>query len=118
MISEKLKREETLQINFGILQDLLNRSLTQILDFRQTEAKNQFRMTGYLSKLKDTSNQLLNYLEDYRYSEAFDSIYHFVWDDFADWYIETCKTELNLELLCYVFNNILEANSSICTVCK
>jgi valyl-tRNA synthetase len=30
-------------------------------------------------------------LEDYRFSEAYELLYHFIWDDIADWYIEAAK---------------------------
>jgi valyl-tRNA synthetase len=61
-----------------------------------------------LNRLEKAINQITSLLEDYRFSETFDNIYHFVWDDFADWYIEASKTETNVEVLCYVFNNILK----------
>ncbi|HUY53393.1 MAG TPA: class I tRNA ligase family protein, partial [Candidatus Dormibacteraeota bacterium] len=44
----------------------------------------------------------------YRYSEAYDRIYSFAWNDFADWYIESSKTQLNISVLSYCFNNILK----------
>lgn len=38
-------------------------------------------------------------ISDFKFSEAYDALYHFIWDDFADWYIEASKTELNREVL-------------------
>jgi len=61
-----------------------------------------------VKRLEDAANQTTKLLDEYRYSEAFDSIYHLVWNDFADWYVESSKTDLNLDLLCYTFNNILK----------
>jgi len=61
-----------------------------------------------LNKLAINTQQVTRLLEDYRYSEAFDSVYHLVWDDFADWYVEASKSDLNLSVLCYSFNNILK----------
>ena len=44
-------------------------------------------------------------MDDYRFSEAFEQIYHYIWDDFADWYIEASKNQANLALL----NTLLQA---------
>ena len=33
------------------------------------------------------------------FAEAYDTLYHFVWDDFADWYIEASKVLPNSGLL-------------------
>lgn len=33
------------------------------------------------------------HLKEYRFSEAYDTLYHFVWDDVADWYIEASKNQ-------------------------
>ena len=38
-------------------------------------------------------------LAQYRFSEAADVVYHMVWDDLADWYIEASKTAINRPLL-------------------
>jgi valyl-tRNA synthetase len=60
-----------------------------------------------LGKLASTSTITTDLLEDYRYSEAFDKIYRFIWDDFADWYIECSKLQLNMSVISFTFNNIL-----------
>src|SRR5690606_16542713 len=41
-------------------------------------------------------------------SEAYDSLYHFVWDDFADWYIEASKIHLNKQVLAHGLETILK----------
>ncbi len=43
----------------------------------------------------------------YRLSEAYERLYHFVWDDFADWYIEANKAAPNRELLLEVLQDTL-----------
>jgi valyl-tRNA synthetase len=60
-----------------------------------------------LSKLQHTTDALADDLENYRFAEAYETLYHFVWDDFADWYIEASKTEENLPLLAYALENVL-----------
>jgi valyl-tRNA synthetase len=34
-------------------------------------------------------------MAEYRLSEAYETIYHFVWDELADWYVEAAKVEPN-----------------------
>ncbi|HSW66002.1 MAG TPA: valine--tRNA ligase [Bacillota bacterium] len=60
-----------------------------------------------LSRLAQTTDDIAGHLERYSFSEAYDSLYHFVWDEVADWYIEASKTEENLPLLAYVLESIL-----------
>ncbi len=61
-----------------------------------------------LSKLQQVTEKVSKNLDDYRFSEAYDSIYHFVWDDFASWYIEASKTKPNLGLLKFGLQSILK----------
>lgn len=60
-----------------------------------------------LYKLQQIVEQLDLYLSEYRFSEASELIYHFVWDDFADWYIEASKTHLNKDVLGFGLETIL-----------
>ncbi len=54
-------------------------------------------------------------LQQHRYHEAADAIYHFIWDDFCDWYIELKKLRLkqgsgfdsNWQNLLYTFESAL-----------
>jgi valyl-tRNA synthetase len=46
-------------------------------------------------------------LNNFRFSEAYQDLYHFVWDDLADWYIEASKSEPNKGLLKYVLENTM-----------
>jgi valyl-tRNA synthetase len=52
-------------------------------------------------------NKINNDLDEFNFSEAYDSLYHFVWDEFADWYIEASKASLNPSLLAYLLESIL-----------
>ncbi|HSX33029.1 MAG TPA: valine--tRNA ligase [Candidatus Saccharimonadales bacterium] len=47
-------------------------------------------------------------LDNYRFSEAYDTLYHFIWDDLADWYIEASKAEENLPLLAFTLESVLK----------
>ncbi|HSX00167.1 MAG TPA: valine--tRNA ligase [Patescibacteria group bacterium] len=61
-----------------------------------------------LSRLRRTTDDMSKYLESYRFSEAYEILYHFVWDDFADWYIEASKAEENKALLAYTLESVLK----------
>jgi valyl-tRNA synthetase len=61
-----------------------------------------------LSKLQQTIDGVSADLENYRFSEAYERLYHFVWDDFADWYIEASKATENLPLLAHAFLAVLK----------
>lgn len=61
-----------------------------------------------LRELDRTAGQIAAHLDEYRFSEAYDVLYHFVWDDFADWYIEASKARPNKPLLAYALETILK----------
>ncbi len=60
-----------------------------------------------LSKLQRFQQKLGSDLDNYHFSEAYNSLYHFVWDDLADWYIEASKAEPNKALLAYLLESVL-----------
>jgi valyl-tRNA synthetase len=47
-----------------------------------------------LSRTQATIRDVDRALEEYRFDHAADRLYHFVWHEFCDWYIEFAKTEL------------------------
>ena len=61
-----------------------------------------------LHRLQQSTELLGQLLEEYRFSEAYDLVYHFVWDDVADWYIEASKTQESREVLGYVLESVLK----------
>jgi valyl-tRNA synthetase len=61
-----------------------------------------------LARLGETTDTVSSHLDNYRFSEAYESLYHFVWDDFADWYIEASKAGENRALLAYALESILK----------
>ncbi len=44
-------------------------------------------------------NKYCQLMDAYRFSEAYEIAYHFIWDDLADWYIEASKLQPNVPLL-------------------
>jgi valyl-tRNA synthetase len=44
-----------------------------------------------LNRLDRAKSKLESLLEKYEFSEAYETIYHLIWDDVADWYIEASK---------------------------
>jgi valyl-tRNA synthetase len=60
-----------------------------------------------LSKLQQSQDKLSTDLDGYKFSEAYDTLYHFVWNDVADWYIEASKSNPNKPLLAYLLKSIL-----------
>lgn len=61
-----------------------------------------------LRKLQQSIQQVTTLMEQYRFSEASELVYHLLWDDFADWYIEASKTSLNASVLAYGLETILK----------
>ncbi len=61
-----------------------------------------------LTKLQHLTETLSSDLDNYRFAEAYETLYHAVWDDVADWYIEASKTEPNKPQLAYVLETILK----------
>ncbi len=55
-----------------------------------------------LSRANTVVNDVTQLMDTYRLSEAYEKVYHFIWDDFADWYIEASKAQLNKDVLSYI----------------
>ncbi|HVW22999.1 MAG TPA: valine--tRNA ligase [Candidatus Saccharimonadales bacterium] len=60
-----------------------------------------------LDKMRTSQEKICRELDRYGFSEAYDTLYHFVWDDLADWYIEASKAEPNKPLLAYLLEQVL-----------
>jgi valyl-tRNA synthetase len=50
-----------------------------------------------LSRLNKTSRDVRQALAGYQFHEAVQTLYHFFWDDFCDWYIELAKADVTAE---------------------
>ncbi|HLB66492.1 MAG TPA: valine--tRNA ligase [Candidatus Saccharimonadales bacterium] len=60
-----------------------------------------------LTKLQHLTEAVSATLDEYQFAEAYDELYHFVWDDFADWYIEASKLAPNNQVLARVLEATL-----------
>jgi valyl-tRNA synthetase len=60
-----------------------------------------------LSKLQQSQEKIGRNLDNYHFAEAYNTLYHFVWDDLADWYIEASKSAPNKALLAYLLEQVL-----------
>ena len=57
-----------------------------------------------LSRAGETMEQQM---AQYRFAEAAETLYHTVWDDVADWYIEAAKVEQHADMLVWVLDTCL-----------
>jgi valyl-tRNA synthetase len=60
-----------------------------------------------VQRLAESQVKISSDLDKYRFSEAYDRLYHFTWNDLADWYIEASKAEPNKQLLAYLLETVL-----------
>jgi valyl-tRNA synthetase len=61
-----------------------------------------------LSRLNDAGVKIGKLIATNRFAEAYETMYHAIWDDFADWYIESSKVTQNLPLLTHALETILK----------
>ncbi len=54
-----------------------------------------FADTWILHRLNEATERCHKALDTYRFDQYAESIYHFFWDDFCDWYVEFAKVLLN-----------------------
>jgi len=50
-----------------------------------------------ISRLNKTARDLNAAIDGYQFHEAVQTLYHFFWDDFCDWYIELAKADVTAE---------------------
>jgi len=61
-----------------------------------------------ISELTDAAADIEKRIESYRFAEASEIMYHAVWDDVADWYIEASKLQDNPSMLAWVLDTCLK----------
>ena len=58
-------------------------------------------------QLNSAAKEIGEQLENYRFAEASETMYHAIWDDVADWYVEASKKQPNPQLLGWVLDTSL-----------
>jgi len=66
------------------------------------------------SRFSSVAKKVSEHLEHYQISAAGDAIYHFVGDEFCDWYIEASKADPNPAFLKQLFGDILKLTHPLC----
>ena len=61
-----------------------------------------------LTKLQHLTEVVSKDLDKYQFAEAYDNLYHAIWDEVADWYLEVAKIDPNNSVLAYVLETILK----------
>lgn len=61
-----------------------------------------------LQRLQQGEREISSLIEQHRFAEAYEVMYHLTWDDVADWFIEANKVSLNKPLLAFVLETILK----------
>ncbi|NTW61670.1 valine--tRNA ligase [Candidatus Saccharibacteria bacterium] len=61
-----------------------------------------------IKQLDEAIDSIASQIETYRFAEAGETIYHSIWDDVADWYIEASKHSTNKSMLNWVLNTSLK----------
>lgn len=61
-----------------------------------------------IDRLNKAAERIGRLVEEYRFAEAYEVMYHTLWDDVADWYIESSKTNNNPSVMAYVLETILK----------
>lgn len=60
-----------------------------------------------IRQLSRAGEEMEQQLAQYRFAEAAETLYHTVWDDVADWYIEAAKVEQHADMLVWVLDTCL-----------
>jgi valyl-tRNA synthetase len=60
-----------------------------------------------IRELNAASSQLQSHVAAYRFAEAAETVYHSLWSNVADWYIEASKSQPNADMLAWVLDTTL-----------
>lgn len=60
-----------------------------------------------IRQLMEARGAIDEHLKHYRFSDAADVVYHTIWDDVADWYLEASKEQAGQGMLAWVLDTIL-----------
>ncbi|MDR2661083.1 MAG: valine--tRNA ligase [Lactobacillaceae bacterium] len=83
--------------------------LMNIDDDAKAEIPNELSITDkwILSRLNSTTENVIRNFEKFEFGEAGKYLYNFIWNDFADWYIEFNKISSNSNVMLYVLDQIM-----------
>ena len=81
---------------------------------KEFSAENSLADAWLEARLRQTIEQVRTALENYQISVAGDLLYHFVWDEFCDWYLEASKHQSNPERLGEYYAEILRLLHPLC----
>lgn len=92
---------------FIMMQEKTNKEFSE--EYFKTIAEDQLKAEDkeILSQLNETIKKMTSLLEKFRFSEAADTIYEFMWHTVADVYIEQVKNRKDLEIAVAVFRSVL-----------
>ncbi|MDR1648287.1 MAG: valine--tRNA ligase [Zoogloeaceae bacterium] len=63
-------------------------------DLSATPAGLSFADRWIVSRLQTLETEIAQHFADYRFDLLADTLYHFVWDEFCDWFLEIAKAEM------------------------
>ena len=61
-----------------------------------------------IRQLNVAADAIEDHLTNYRFAEAAETVYHTVWNDVADWYVEVSKKQDNVQMLAWVLDTTLK----------
>jgi valyl-tRNA synthetase len=79
-----------------------------VLAQQEVEGEPRSHDKWILARLDRTMGRVDHHLEKFRLDLALDTLYHFIWDDVADWYVEASKERAHKETLRYVLETSLK----------
>lgn len=79
------------------------------LDSPETIAKLDLASKWILHDLSVKSKQISRHLEAYRFSQALEALYDFIWHDLADWYLESQKSNTAYDQATGVLRDVLKS---------
>lgn len=93
--------------------------LWNIARYIQTRTGDDYRPQGDLQpastadhwiirQLNQAADAIEQHLAGYRFAEAAETVYHTIWNDVADWYVEVSKQQDNIPMLAWVLDTSLK----------
>lgn len=78
--------------------------------YRKTPAAKPHTLADHwiISQLNQARAAIDDHLQNYRFAEASEVMYHVIWDDVADWYLEASKVDQSKDMMVYVLDTCLK----------